>query len=278
MRRRLTIRSAPFAVAALLAAVAAPSTAGSAPAPGARASAGSPPAAVAPLTVYAAASLTNVLDELGAEYRRATGRPVRFSYAATSVLAKQLEAGARVDVFFSADREWMDWLQQRRLIEAATRADVVGNRLVLVAPADSRVQLAIAPGFAIGRALGDGRLATADPDTVPAGRYARAALTKLGVWAQVESRLVRAENVRAALAFVGRGEVPLGIVYATDAKIDPKVRIVGTFPPDSHPPVTYPAAVVAGAQPGAADFLRFLRGAGAQAVFARHGFLPTTVR
>ena len=260
MRRRLLIHTALVAVAAM----AAP----------ALASAAAPAPRPEPLTVYAAASLTNVLEELGAEYSRATGRTVRFSYAATSVLAKQLEAGARADVFFSADRKWLDWLQQRRLIDPATRVDVVGNRLVLVAPADSRLQLRIAPGFAIGRALGERRLATADPDTVPAGRYAQAALTKLGVWSQVESRLVRADNVRSALAFVARGEVPLGIVYATDARIDPRVRVVDTFPADSHPQIAYPAAVVAGARPDAAAFVEFLQGSAAQAVFARYGFLP----
>lgn len=228
----------------------------------------------APVTVYAAASLTNVLNDLGAEFERRTQVPVRFSFAASSLLAKQIEAGTKADVFVSADEEWMDYLSARKLIRASTRVDVAANRLVLVAPADSTVQLKIAPHFPLAAALGAGRLATGDPASVPVGRYAQAALTKLGVWASVERKIAGAENVRTALAFVSRGEAPLGIVYATDAKIDPKVRVVDTFPPDSHAPITYPAAVVESARPGADAFVRFLASADAQAVFARYGFLP----
>lgn len=227
-----------------------------------------------PVTVYAAASLTNVLDDLGAEFERRTQVPVKFSYAASSLLAKQIEAGTKADVFVSADQEWMDYLAARKRIRPATRIDVAANRLVLVAPADSAVQLKIAPNFPLAAALGSGRLATGDPASVPVGRYAQAALTKLGVWPSVESRIAGAENVRAALAFVSRGEAPLGIVYATDAKVDPKVRVVDTFPADTHLPITYPAAVVEGASADADAFVAFLGSREAQTVFARYGFLP----
>src|SRR5437868_1039297 len=206
----------------------------------------------AELTVFAAASLTDVLQQIGAEYTKASGTRVKFSFAATSALPKQIESGARIDVFVSADREWMDYLQSRGLIEPATRHDLLSNRLVLVAPADSKIQLKIQPNFALAEALGPaGRLATGDPDSVPVGKYARSALTSLGVWSQVESKLVRAENVRAALVFVARGEAPLGIVYATDARAEPKVRVVDVFPASSHTPIVYPVAVVKGASSAA---------------------------
>lgn len=224
------------------------------------------------VTVYAAASLTNVLQAVGAEYTRASGVPVKFSFAASSVLARQIEAGAPADVFLSADREWMDYLEQRGAIAAATRANVLGNRLALIAPADSRVELEIGPNFALRRALGRGRLATGDPDTVPAGRYARAALTALGVWSGVEDRLVRADDVRAALAFVARGEALLGIVYATDARVDRRVRIVALFPEGTHPPIVYPVALTTSARPAAAGFVAFLRSPAARAAYERAGF------
>jgi molybdate transport system substrate-binding protein len=227
-----------------------------------------------PITVYAAISLTNVLDELGAEYRRATGVPVKFSYAASSVLARQIEAGGQADAFVSADQEWMDYLDRRALIRRDTRVDVAGNALVLIAPADSGVALRIAAGFPLAAALGNGRLASADPESVPAGRYAKAALTALAVWPEVQGRIAGAENVRAALAFVARGETPLGVVYATDAQAEPKVRVVDTFPADTHPPITYPAAAIANAGPEAQAFVRFLAGPRAQAVFAKYGFRP----
>ena len=225
------------------------------------------------LLVFAAASLTNVLEELGAAYTRETGQPVKFSFAASSALARQLEAGAAADVFLSADIEWMDYVQARGLIERTTRRDLLGNRLVLIAPASSAVALEIAPGFPLAAALGSGRLATGDPDYVPVGRYARTALTSLGVWSDVADRLVRADNVRTALAFVSRGEAPLGIVYATDAKIDPGVRVVGVFPADTHLPITYPVAVTHGARDGAARFVEFLRGAAAGETFRKFGFI-----
>lgn len=245
-----------------------------------RAALGETPAAKAsaadsPLTVFAAASLTDVLQQIGQQYTKASGVPVRFSFAASSALAKQIESGARIDLFVSADQEWMDYLQTRKLIAEATRRDLVANRLVLVAPADSKLTLKIAPGFPLLAALGaKGRLATGDPDSVPVGKYARSALTSLGIWDQVESRLVRAENVRAALVFVARGETPLGIVYATDAKVEPKVRVVDEFPESSHPPITYPVALTVNALPQARDLLEFLETPAARAIFQQAGFTP----
>lgn len=225
-----------------------------------------------PVTVFAAASLTNVLDELGTEFTRTTGVPVRFSFASSSILARQIEAGAGADVFFPADQEWMDYLEGRSGIRPSSRRNVAGNRLVLVAPRTSPVQLAIEPGFPLVAALSNGRLATGDPDSVPVGRYARAALTSLGVWNDVVGRLVRADDVRHALTFVARGEAPLGIVYATDARVDDRVRIVGTFPDDSHPPITYPVALTRRAGPDAERFLRFVVGDAGRSAFERSGF------
>lgn len=225
-----------------------------------------------PVTVFAAASLTNVLQKAGDDFTRATGVPVRLSFAASSVLARQIEAGASADVFVSADQEWMDYLDQRGLIDKATRRNLVGNRLVLVAPADSPLQLKIAPGFAITAALGNGRLATGDPDSVPVGRYARQALTTLGMWNDVADRLVRAEDVRHALMFVARGEVPLGIVYETDARMDPRVRVIDTFPNGTHLPITYPVAATKGSGPDAGRFADYLRSEAGRATFESFGF------
>jgi molybdate transport system substrate-binding protein len=230
------------------------------------------------LLVFAAASLTNVLDEIGTAYTKQTQQRVKFSYAASSALARQLEAGSRADVFFSADLEWMDYAQARNLIDRSTRRNVVGNRLVLVAPADSRIELKIAPGFALGAALGKGRLATGDPESVPVGKYARSALTSLGIWNDVADRLVRADNVRSALAFIARGETPLGIVYETDARVERRVRIVDFFPADSHPPIVYPVAVAAHAGPAARQFVEFLQSAPAQEAFKKYGFQTTLQR
>lgn len=224
------------------------------------------------ITVFAASSLTDVVRRLAADFTHSTGIPVRTSFAASSALARQITSGAPADLFISADVAWMDDLQRRGLIRAGTRRDLVGNRLVLIAPKDSRVQLRIAPRFALAAALGDGRLAVGDPDSVPVGRYARAALTALGVWPQVANRLVRADNVRVALEFVARGEVPLGIVYSTDAAIDPNVRVVGVFPASTHPPIVYPAALTSAAKPDAARLLDFLEGPAAAAVFEHFGF------
>jgi len=225
------------------------------------------------LRVFAAASLTNVLDELSAAWEKNGGMPVKTSYAASSVLARQIEAGGRADVFISADQEWMDYLQSRNLVDKPTRRNLVGNRLVLIAPSDSTLQLKIAPGFDLAGALGKRRLATADPDTVPVGRYARSALVTLGVWDEVQDRLVRADNVRSAMMFVSRGEVPLGIVYATDARVDSHVRIVDTFPENSHPPITYPGAILKGASSEAIAFLDYLTSPAARDTWRRFGFL-----
>jgi molybdate transport system substrate-binding protein len=224
------------------------------------------------LVVFGAASLTNVLQDIGNDYTRETGQEVSFSFAASSVLARQIEAGTRADVFVSADEEWMDYLQSRTLIDPKTRHDIVMNRLVLIAPAASDIKLKIAPHFALAAALGKGRLATGDPGSVPVGRYARAALTNLGVWSEVSSHIVPAEDVRSALAFVARGETPLGIVYETDALIEKRVRIVDTFPEDSHAPITYPVALIATAKAGAGRFVGYMKSPAGRAVFAHYGF------
>jgi molybdate transport system substrate-binding protein len=224
------------------------------------------------LVVFGAASLTNALQEAGNRFTQETSIPVTFSFAASSVLARQIESGAQADIFFSADLEWMDYLQARNLINRNSRRDLLGNKLVLVAPAASRLELKIAPNFALAAALGTGRLATGDPDSVPVGRYARSALISLGVWNEIADRLVRAENVRSALAFVARDEVPLGIVYETDALVDPKVRVVDVFPANSHLPITYPIALTSTAGPQAAKFVDYLRGPAGAAVFRKYGF------
>jgi molybdate transport system substrate-binding protein len=226
------------------------------------------------ITVFAAASLTNVLQDLGDTFTKDTSIPVRFSFAASSALARQIENGSRADLFFSADLEWMDYLQARNLIEPATRHDVLGNKLVLIAPVDSKIILKIGPHFALAAAVGKRRLATGDPDSVPVGRYAHEALVNLGVWDEVAPRLVRADSVRSALAFVDRGEAELGIVYATDALIDKNVRIVDMFPADTHMPIVYPAALTPGAKADAAKFLAYIRGPAGDLAFRHYGFTP----
>jgi molybdate transport system substrate-binding protein len=225
------------------------------------------------VTVFAASSLTDVLDEIGKAYTEDTRVPVRFSYAASSALARQIESGAPAEAFVSADQDWMNYLAERKLIQAQTRFNVVTNSLVLVAPVDSKLALKIAPKFALATALGTkGRIATGDPTSVPVGKYAQAALTNLGVWSSVATRIVPAENVRSALNFVALGEVPLGIVYATDARGNAKVRVVDTFPASSHEAITYPAAVTARGGADAGDFVQFLRGGKARAIFLKYGF------
>jgi molybdate transport system substrate-binding protein len=225
-----------------------------------------------PLTVFAAASLKNVLDEQGAAFIAAGGPAVRFSYGASSAMARQIEQGAPADIFLSADVDWMSYVADRGLIVPPSRKNLLTNRLALVAPAASTVKLTVGRGMAIGQALGNGRLAIAAPE-VPAGKYGRAALTVLGVWPQVKDRLAPAENVRAALLFVARGETPLGIVYDTDAKVEPGVRIVGLFPESSHPKIVYPAAIlVRSTNPAAARFLAFLQSPKGRAVFQKYGF------
>ncbi len=228
----------------------------------------------APITVFAAASLTNVLQEVGDAFTKETSIPVRFSFAASSALARQIENGSPADIFFSADLDWMDYLQTRNLIQRATRHDVLGNRLVLIAPADSALKLKIEAHFALLAALGKGRLSTGDPDSVPVGRYAREALGNLGVWDQVMDRLIRADSVRSALAFVDRGEAPLGIVYETDALIDKSVRTVDVFPATSHQPIVYPVALTGTAHADAAQLLAYIRGPAAEVTFKAYGFTP----
>jgi molybdate transport system substrate-binding protein len=226
------------------------------------------------LTVFGAASLTNALQELGDGFTRETSIAVRFSFASSAALARQIENGSPADIFFSADLEWMDYLQTRNLIQRDTRHDVIGNRLVLIAPSDSKIQLKIQPQFPLAATLGKGRLATGDPDSVPVGRYAHEALTTLGVWNAVADHLVRADSVRSALAFVDRGEAPLGIVYETDALIDKHVRIVDVFPANSHLPIVYPIAMTAAAKPESAKFVAYIRGPAGDAVFKAYGFSP----
>lgn len=228
-------------------------------------------AQAATVTVFAAASLKNVLDEVGREYAR-TGGEARFSYAASSAMARQIEQGAPADVYVSADVDWMRYLAERKLVVAASRRDLLTNRLALIAPADSTASFKVASGMPLGRALGGGRLAVAGPH-VPAGKYAKAALTSLGAWDEVSGKLAQAENVRTALQYVAHGESPFGVVYDTDARLEPKVRVVGLFPAGSHPAIVYPAALVAGSKnPDAARFLSFLSGPRAAAVFRKYGF------
>lgn len=224
--------------------------------------------------VFAAASLKTALDDAAAAFEEDTGHSLALSYAGSSALARQIEQGAPADLFVSANRAWMDHLVAAGLIREESRVDLLSNRIALVAPAASDVALAIAPGFDLAGALGpDGRLAMAETRSVPAGIYGRAALEALGVWESVENRVAQSENVRAALALVSRAEAPLGIVYATDARADEAVRIVGLFPEDAHPPIVYPAALVAESDNAvAARFLAFLRSPEARPLFERQGF------
>ncbi|MET0294488.1 MAG: molybdate ABC transporter substrate-binding protein [Phenylobacterium sp.] len=230
--------------------------------------------AAEPVKVFAAASLRESMSAAGAAFTRSTGTPVTFSFAGSNAIARQIEQGAPADVVVTADAEWMDWLSERRLIQAPTRKTLLGNTLVLIAPTGTSTKLTIRKGFPLAQALGAGRLALADP-AVPAGRYGRAALGSLGVWDSVAAKTAPAADVRAALAYVARGEAPLGIVYATDAKAEPKVRTVAVFPASSHERIVYPAAAVAGTKhPQAAAFRRFLQGAQAKAIFRDAGFNP----
>jgi molybdate transport system substrate-binding protein len=226
--------------------------------------AGCPPAALAQ---------DNALDDVNAAFTRATGVRVVASYAASSALMKQIEEGAPADVFASADLDWMDYGSQKKLIKDETRVNLLGNRLVLIAPKESKIDnVAIAPGFDLARLAGDGRIVTGDVRAVPVGRYAKAALEHLGAWKAAERKFAMVENVRAALTLVARGEAVLGIVYETDAKVEPLVKIVGRFPPESHPPIVYPVALTASAKPEAASYLAFLRSQAAKTVFETYGF------
>jgi molybdate transport system substrate-binding protein len=233
------------------------------------------------IVVFGAASLTDVLTEVGRAFTSrstpltggdAAHVPVRNSFAASSVLAKQIEAGAPADVFLSADTDWMDYLEKRRLLRPGTRRDLLGNRLVLIAPAASTARVSLAPHVDLSAALAGGRLATGDPDSVPVGRYAEAALRRLAVWDQIAPHLVRAENVRSALEYVARGEATLGIVYRTDALAEKRVRVLDVFPADSHPPIVYPVALTIAAGEGAAAFEAFLDDGAAREIFLRYGF------
>jgi len=227
----------------------------------------------AEVTVFAAASLKNALDDAAKAYESKSGDKIVVSYAASSALAKQIESGAPADIFFSADLDWIDYLQEKKLIDVASRHSLLGNTLVLIAPNNSTVSLTIEKNFPLLQALGrDGKLAMASVDSVPAGKYGKASLTYLGVWDAVAPRVVQAENVRAALAFVAKSEAALGIVYGTDAKSEPAVRVVGTFPEDSHPKIVYPVAVLASAKPEARKFLDFLLSPEAAPAFEAQGF------
>ncbi len=225
------------------------------------------------ITVFAAASMKNALDDINAAFLKVSGIKVVASYAASSALAKQLEQGAPADVFASADLEWMDYSAQKKTIKDDTRVNLLGNRLVLIAPKDSKIDaIAIAQGFGLARLVGDGRIATGEVSSVPVGKYAKSALEKLGIWASVEKKFAMADNVRAALTLVARGEAALGIVYETDAKVEPGVKIVGAFPADSHPAIVYPVAATVTAKPDATAYLAFLRSGAAKAVFVTYGF------
>jgi molybdate transport system substrate-binding protein len=228
----------------------------------------------ADVTVFAAASLSDALEKVGTLYKQQSGKDVTFSFAASSVLARQIEASSGgADIFISADSDWMDYLDTRGLIAHDTRKDLLGNHLVLIAPKESTVKLTIAPHFDLLGALKGGRLAVADPDSVPAGRYAKQALLSLGVWNALADHLVQAENVRVALAYVARGDAPLGIVYTTDAMSEPKVRIVGEFPDPTHNKIIYPGALTKDAHLGARGFLDFLSSPQARGIFEQAGFI-----
>ncbi len=224
-------------------------------------------------TVFAAASMKTALDEIDALWTAKSGKTVTVSYAASSALAKQIEAGAPADLFISADIPWMNYVAEKGLIKTETRSDLLGNALVLVAPVANPEKIEIGPGAPLAAKVGDGKIATGDIASVPVGKYAKASLEKLGLWKDVEPKIAGAENVRAALGLVARGEAKYGIVYATDAKAEPKVVVVGTFPADSHPPIVYPVAVTKDAKsPDVADYLAFLKGPEARKIFEGQGF------
>ena len=230
-------------------------------------------AAASEITVAAAASMSDALAEAGRVFQSQTGDTVRFSFAASSTLAKQIESGAPVAMFISADEDWMDYLDTRKLLIASTRQDLLGNRLVLIEPADKTVQVDIATGFPLASLLGSGKLSMGEPGSVPAGKYGKEALTNLGVWDSVSAKVVSADSVRSALAFVQSGEAPFGIVYATDAASSKQVRVAGTFPLNSHKRITYPVALIKDQDsPEARAFLKFVEGPDAHAIFAKYGF------
>ena len=232
-----------------------------------------PRAVAADVTVFAAASLKEAMDRQARQFEARTGHKVTVAYGASNALAKQIESGAPADLFISADLDWMDYLSQRHVLVAPTRSNLLRNTLVLIAPAMTGSTLTIGERFPLAAALGAGKLAMANPDSVPAGRYGKHALERLGVWTSVEKQVARAENVRAALALVARGEAPFGIVYRTDALADKGVRIVDTFPSSSHPPIVYPIAVIADSKSAASHpLLEYLRSSSARAVWEEYGF------
>jgi molybdate transport system substrate-binding protein len=224
--------------------------------------------------VFAAASLKNALDEINAQWQKETSKKAAVSYGASSAIAKQIAAAAPADIFISADTAWMDDVAKKNLIKADTRKDLLGNEIVLIAPKDSRAEAKIEPNFDLAKIVGDGKLAMANTDAVPAGKYGKAALQKLGVWDSVSAKVAQTDDVRAALALVSRGEAALGVVYQTDAAADPKVKIVGTFPKDSHPPIIYPIALLASSSnPDAAALLDYIKSAAAKPLFEKQGFV-----
>jgi molybdate transport system substrate-binding protein len=233
------------------------------------------------LTVFAAASMKNALDDVDAAYTARTGVKISASYAASSALARQIEQGAPADIFVSADTDWMNYATSKKNIKEPTRVDLLGNAIVLIAPKDSKIDhVTISRGFDLAELAGDGKIATGDVKAVPVGKYAKAALEKLGAWQAAEPKFAMAESVRAALALVARGEAVLGIVYSTDAKVEPGVKIVGTFPADSHPAIIYPVAATSTAKPDATGYLAFLKSSAARTIFEKYGFkfliTPTT--
>jgi molybdate transport system substrate-binding protein len=220
------------------------------------------------ITVFAAASLKNALDDVNTAFTKQGGSKVVVSYGASSALIKQIEQGAPADVFVSADLQWMDYGVQKKVIKEDTRVNLLGNKLVLIAAKDAKIDnVTIEPGFDLAKLAGDGRVATGDVRAVPVGIYAKAALERLGAWAAVEPKMAMTENVRFALSLVARGEAPLGIVYETDAKVEPAVKIIGVFPDNSHDPIIYPAALTVNDKPDAARYLAFLRSQTAKSVF-----------
>lgn len=225
------------------------------------------------ITVFAAASMKNALDDVDAAFTKQSGVKIVASYDASSALMKQIEGGGPADVFVSADLKWMDYGAQKKLIKDDTRVNLLGNTLVLIAPKISKIEhVMIAPGFDLAKLAGDGRIATGDVAAVPVGIYAKAALEKLGVWSSVVPKMAMTANVRAALVLVARGEAALGIVYSTDAKVEPGVKVVGVFSDDSHDPIIYPVAATAGAKPEATAYLAFLRSQAAKTIFESYGF------
>ena len=257
---RLPFQTAAFAIAFALAATLPPSPTG---------------AQSAPVIVFAAASLKNALDEVAAGWTTKSGVEVKTSYAASPALAKQIEEGAPAELFISADLDWMDYVDQKNLVKTGTRGNLLGNSIVLVASKNwTKGDIKIEPNFPLVGLLGDGRLAMAGVVSVPAGKYAKAALEKLGVWNAIANKVAESENVRAALVLVAHGEAPLGIVYRTDAAAEPSVKIIGTFPEGSHPPIVYPAAALASSKNAKAEeFLRYLAGPEAKTVFEKNGFI-----